>query len=45
MHLHEPATSVIGCPHVYAGATTMPSGACEGGDRSFGVPAKEKLDD
>ena len=47
MPLHEPATSAIGSPHVYAGAwlaTTMPSGARKRDDRSFGVPAKEKLD-
>ena len=45
MPLHEPATSAIGSPHVYAGETTMPSGACKRDDRSFRVPAKEKLDD
>ena len=48
MPLHEPATSAIGSPHVYAGAylaTTMPSGACKRDDLSFGVHAKEKLDD
>ena len=34
-------------PRVSGGvmATTMTSGACKRGDRSFGVPTKEKLDE
>ena len=46
--LREPSTSAIGSSHVYAEAqlaTTMPSGAGKRDDRSFKVPAQEKLDD